>query len=65
MTNKSDNYKGYTPIDGFEAESLQELHNNIKEYLEELIGMINEPLSECEHCNGYGHVLTSFNKNRR
>lgn len=54
MTHKGDNYKGYTPIQGFNGSSLRDLAENIKLFLDELMEGINEPLHECDHCNGTG-----------
>ena len=61
MTNNEDNYKGYTVIPGFKGASLADLAENIKLYLDELIHFINSPVSECEHCNGTGHIIEKFN----
>lgn len=60
MTNEEDNYKNYTPISGFKGSSLADLAENIKLYLDELMHFINEPLSECEHCNGTGHNIDKY-----
>ena len=66
MTHSGRCYKGYTPISGFKGDSLQELINNIDQYLSELMTYINEPLSECQHCNGTGHIFGEpFEKNKR
>lgn len=59
-------YKGYTPISGFKGDSLQQLIDNIECYLVELIGYINSKLSQCDHCNGTGHILDDlFDINKR
>ena len=50
-------YQKYTPIRSFEGESLEDLIENIKLYLEELMSVINEPVSECEHCHGTGYNI--------
>lgn len=57
MTNKEDNYKGYTPIDGFTADNQEELNKKITEYCEDLIAFINEPMEDCPHCQGRGVIL--------
>lgn len=57
MTYSPKNYNGYTPIEGFKGENLHDLAENIKLYLDELMAVINAPVSECEHCNGYGHIV--------
>lgn len=57
MTSDSDRYKGYTVLPGFRGESLDDLAENIKLYLGELMSYINEPVAECEHCNGTGHII--------
>jgi hypothetical protein len=54
MTNDNNNYKGYTPIEGFEGKNEVDLKLQIDNYLGELMAYINEPLKECSHCNGNG-----------
>ena len=56
MTYSPKNYNRYTPIPGFKGESLEDLHNNIKDYLDHLMYLINEPLEECPHCEGFGII---------
>lgn len=66
MTHAGRNYSGYTPISGFKGASLQELIDNIEGYLVELLGYINSPLSQCDHCNGTGHIFDDlFEINKR
>lgn len=66
MTNTEENYKGYTPIKGFSGESLEDLVENIKAYLQELLDVINRPVSECKVCNGTGHIIDNdFQINKR
>jgi hypothetical protein len=57
MTHEKRGYQNYTIIKGFEGENLQDIATQIKVYLDELMERINEPLVECEHCNGYGHII--------
>lgn len=60
------NYSGYTPISGFKGDSLQELIDNIECFLIELLEYINNPLSQCDHCDGTGHIFDgSFQINKR
>ena len=47
-------YDGYTCIEPFEAENQEALKEYIDKYLETLISAINEPISECDKCNGIG-----------
>jgi hypothetical protein len=56
MTHSSRNYQNYTPIPGFKGDSLEDLHKNIKDYLDHLMYLINEPLEECPNCEGCGIV---------
>jgi len=56
MTYSPENYKGYTPIKGFQGESHEDLKNKIDEYLNNLMERINEPLIECPHCSGLGVI---------
>lgn len=39
------------------GENYLDLENNIKEYLEELISKINEPVQDCPHCKGSGVIV--------
>lgn len=56
MTHADSRYKGYTVIRGFTGNSLADLVDNIKSFLDELMDRINAPVTECEHCGGYGHI---------
>lgn len=60
MTYSPENYKGYTPIKGFEGTSHEDLLKNIQDYLSKVIEEINKPLVDCPHCKGLGVV--EFNK---
>jgi len=55
MTNKQENYKGYTAIDNIIANSEVELKDKLDEWLTTLINQINKPLELCSHCNGTGY----------
>ena len=57
MTNKEQNYRGYTPIDGLMGDSEDDLAYKMQNLCEEITAMINEPLVECPHCNGRGVML--------
>ena len=61
MTSTEESYGGYTPIKGFKGDSLEELAENIKLFLEELMAVINQPVKQCEHCNGTGHIYKKIN----
>ncbi len=66
MTHSGSNYKGYTAISGFKGDSLEDLVNNVKTFLDELVDHLNMPLEECSCCAGTGHILPDeFNKNKR
>jgi len=54
MTWSPENYRGYTPISAIVAESEEDLATKIEEKCLSVINMINEPISECPHCNGTG-----------
>ncbi|AUR92183.1 coil containing protein [Vibrio phage 1.170.O._10N.261.52.C3] len=58
-------YQKYTPIEGFRGENLQDLAENVKLYLDELMEVINAPLVECEHCQGHGNILEEVKCNER
>lgn len=47
-------YQSYPTIEAFEAENSDALKEYIDNFLEHLIGVINEPLIQCECCNGTG-----------
>lgn len=67
MTNAVDRYSGYTPLAGFKGESLSDLAENVKLYLDTLMEYINLPVHECEHCKGTGTIVPTaqFNMNVR
>ena len=58
-------YSGYTPIKGFKGDTLQDLADNIRLYLDELMEYLNTPLDRCQHCAGTGVIPTTFSKNDR
>ncbi len=55
-------YEGYTCIEPFEAENQDALKEYIDAYLKELITVINEPICECDKCNGLGVLFNKKNK---
>lgn len=61
MTHAGRNYEGYTPIQAFEAESEDALKTLIDNFLAELIAKINEPMTECDKCNGIGYLYAGDN----
>lgn len=66
MTHDQKGYKGYTVIAPFRGNTLAELAENIKNYLDDLITEINRPIAECSHCAGTGHILGErFEVNKR
>ena len=50
-------YQGYTSIEPFKAENQDDLKTYIDNYLDHLIKVINEPLCECDKCNGTGVLI--------
>lgn len=58
-------YDGYTCIEPWEADSLQELYDNMQKYLSDLMEEINKPVIECQHCNGLGFVTKVIGTNER
>ena len=54
-------YKGYEAIAGFQGANVEELKQNIDDFLNDLMAKINEPLKDCPHCNGMG-VICDLNK---
>ncbi len=57
MTYSPKNYDRYTPIPGMEAKDEYELKEKLDKLCENTISMINEPLVDCPHCEGYGVIL--------
>ena len=57
-------YQNYTLITPFEAENQEALKEYIDKYLEELITIINEPVCECDKCNGTGVLLNKKDDTR-
>lgn len=60
MCHKS--YQSYPVIEPFAGDNDDDLKNNIDSYLSELISIINEPICECEYCNGTGVKLINVKK---
>ena len=58
-------YTGYTCIEPWEADNLQELYDNMKQYLSDLMEEINKPVIECQHCNGLGCITKVIGTNER
>lgn len=58
-------YNGYTCIEPWEANSLQELYEYIQQYLKDLMQEINKPVVECQHCNGLGCITKTIGTNER
>lgn len=56
MTHKESNYEGYTPIEGFEGKTEEDLKKNVDDYLKELMDFINSPVKECPKCGGTGVI---------
>jgi len=56
MTHSPENYKGYTPIKGFQGENQLDLQDKIDIYCEELVKFINTPLEDCKYCKGLGVI---------
>jgi hypothetical protein len=50
-------YTGYTRTPNFTGKNEKDLWNNVEKYLNELMAKINEPVTECPHCNGNGVIL--------
>jgi len=57
MTWSPENYKGYSPIQGFQGDSHEDLHANIEAYLTALIHEINKPIMDCPTCKGSGVIV--------
>ena len=60
MTSKVDRYNGYPVLEDIKGESLQDLYDNVKVYLETLVEKINTPIKQCECCKGKGYMLNDL-----
>lgn len=56
-------YEGYDCIDGWTANSLKEMEQHIKEYLDRLMTEINRPVKVCSHCDGHGYISAAVGVN--
>lgn len=67
MTHDQSKYQNYTVIPSMFANSEAELKEKIDNFLEDLIGVINQPLEQCKHCNGTGYTQmpVKFNTNEK
>lgn len=65
MTYSPNNYKGYTPITGFEGENQDDLKAKIDAYCADLIAFINTPVRDCEHCKGMGVIIEERSVSQR
>ena len=54
--------KGYEVVDEIHGKTLEDLANNVKRYLNDLMAVINEPLHECENCKGRGVIIKEIRK---
>lgn len=54
-------YQSYTVAKGFKGDCLEDLIENVKLYLEELIDVLNTPIKECECCSGTGYIIEKVN----
>lgn len=51
-------YEGHPCISGWTANSLEEMAQQVREYLDRLMDVINKPAEECSCCKGTGVVTT-------
>lgn len=58
-------YEGYTCIEEWKADSLKELQEKIKDYLDQLIQYINTYCVECDNCKGFGYHVKTLTTNQR
>lgn len=65
MTDSSHRYQGYTVIEGWEANNLQEMKEQVKHYLDTLMEEINTEWKECECCGGIGAIGSKIDTNER
>lgn len=65
MTNAHDKYKGYTIIEGWKADNLLDMQQQIKYYLDMLMEEINAEVVQCECCGGHGAIVNKIGTNNR
>lgn len=65
MTTAEKPHGSYTPIKGWEANSLKEMQEQVGVYLTSLMEQINMAVEECTHCNGLGHITKKVETNGR
>ena len=65
MTSATRKYQGYTAIQGWCADNLEEMQQQVKHYLDTLIKEINTEYVECECCNGVGAIVNKIPTNQR
>ena len=65
MTPASRKYQGYTPIQGWSADNLEDMKEQVKTYLDTLMKEINTEYVECECCNGVGVIVNKIGTNQR
>lgn len=65
MTNAEDKYKGYTIIQGWKADNLLDMQEQIKYYLDMLMEEINSEAVQCECCGGHGAIVKKIETNNR
>ena len=65
MTNTQDKYKGYTIIEGWKADNLLDMQQQVKYYLDCVIEEINKDVEQCTHCNGVGAIVNKIGTNER
>ena len=59
-------YGKYEAINGFRGDSINDLVENVKLFLDELMFFINTPVTECDCCHGTGHLVnTNFDMQKR
>ena len=57
MTHQIVKYNNYTIVEGFKGNNVEELKENIDNYLRDLMDKINSPLHDCPNCNGVGVIV--------
>jgi hypothetical protein len=50
-------YSGYTQCVTFSGKNWEDLRKNIRQYLKMIMKVINRPLVDCPHCEGYGVII--------
>lgn len=62
---RAEGYNGYTPVAPWKADSLADMKEQIRVYLENLMQVLNAEVKECNCCSGTGFLFEGKQTNER